>query len=100
MQATDVLSYSNTLKEIMFGVQSMPFFKDYTTFDQLGQHIGEGDDLFKMSENGEFVALSKLVEYYGEDRNTSVYASKSTFPVSGYVGVIYVDLQMQKCYRW
>lgn len=40
VQARDIMSYTNTLKEIMFGVQSTPFFKDYATFNELETALG------------------------------------------------------------
>lgn len=69
VQARDIMSYTNTLKEIMFGVQSTPFFKDYSTFNELAFAVADETtrpNLFKMSENEQFVALSNFVKIDGK----------------------------------
>ena len=60
VQATDIMSITNALKEVMFGVQSTKFFAECDSYAKLRQEMGQSD-LFQMTQNAEFVALSKFV---------------------------------------
>ena len=61
VQAMDIMSITNALKEVMFGVQSTKFFAECDSYSELRQEMGQ-PDLFQMTQNAEFVALSKFVK--------------------------------------
>ena len=61
LQARDIMSLTNTLKEVTFAVQSTKFINECESFSEL-MSKKDRDDLFKMTQNAEFVALSKLVK--------------------------------------
>lgn len=48
MQARDIMSLTNTLKEVMFGVQSTKFFAKCDSYEELHQEIDQ-TDLFYMT---------------------------------------------------
>ena len=54
------MSITNTLKEVMFAVQSTDFVANCDSFDEMN-FKKDNDDLFTMTQNADFVALSKLV---------------------------------------
>lgn len=48
VQARDIMSLTNTLKEVMFGVQSTKFFAECDSYDELHQEMDQLD-LFCMT---------------------------------------------------
>lgn len=70
VQVRDVMSLTNTLKEVMFGVQSTKFFTECESY--LALQVASPDeqgDLFTMTQNAGFVALSNFVNSDGETLN-------------------------------
>ena len=66
VQVRDVMSLTNTLKEVMFGVQSTKFFSQCESYTALQVAAPDDDgNLFTMTQNEAFVALSKLVKEDG-----------------------------------
>lgn len=61
LQARDIMSLINTLKEVTFAVQSTKFINGCDSFAKLSS-IRDASDLFTMAENAPFVALSNLVK--------------------------------------
>lgn len=61
VQARDIMSIANTLKEVMFAVQSTKFINGCDSFDEL-KTSKDSRDLFTMTQNSQFAALSKLVD--------------------------------------
>ena len=59
LQARDIMSLTNTLKEVTFDVQSTKFINDCDSFDKM-KSLRLDVNLFKMTQNAQFVALSKL----------------------------------------
>lgn len=53
------MSITNTLKEVMFAVQSTKFIAECDSYDEMNEKK-VATDLFTMTQNAEFVALSKL----------------------------------------
>lgn len=64
------MSITNTLKEVMFAVQSADFATKCNSFNELKRRKDE-TTLFKMTQNEAFVALSKLVESDGKTLNVN-----------------------------
>ena len=55
VQARDIMSLTNALKEVTFAVQSTKFINNCDSFAKMQNQMGL-DDLFKMTQNAEFVA--------------------------------------------
>lgn len=70
LQARDIMSLTNTLKEVTFAVQSTKFINGCDSFAKLAR-IRDDSDLFAMAENASFVALSNLVKSDGETLNVN-----------------------------
>lgn len=71
VQAQDIMSPTNVLKEVVFAVQSTKFISECNSFEQM-KNLCSSDDLFKMEENAEFVALSNLVVNPGDHSKLNV----------------------------
>ena len=56
---SDIMSKTNAIKEMTWGIQSMPFFSTYTTYDDLNAQQTNGD-LFKIATNVDFAKLSGM----------------------------------------
>ena len=65
VQVRDVMSITNTLKEVMFAVQSTDFIMECDSFLDMKNRRNE-NTLFKMTQNEDFAALSKLVQSDGK----------------------------------
>lgn len=70
VQARDIMSITNTLKEVMFAVQSTKFISECDSFDEMKRQSASSD-LFTMTQNEAFVALSKLVKSDGKTLNVN-----------------------------
>lgn len=57
----NIMSLANAKSEMVASVQSAPFFKDYSTYDDLDSHKGDAN-LFQVRYNPEFAALSKYLK--------------------------------------
>ena len=66
VQAQDIMSPTNAFKEVAFAVQSTKLMNDCDSFSEL-MSKKDRDDLFTMTQNASFVALSNLVKPYNQD---------------------------------
>lgn len=73
------MSITNTLKEVMFAIQSTDFMTKCDSYDEMNRRKDE-NTLFKMEQNQDFVALSKLVLEDGVRLNVNWYTDTQEKP--------------------
>lgn len=66
------MSLTNTIKEVVLGVQSTKFFNESNSFEEMKSHLSD-PDLFTMTQNQGFVALSNFVKPDGKTLDVDWY---------------------------